>query len=93
MGTEGCRTALAMGADEDQNDLVPGCSVVLVSCVLLAGTSLDSYWSESGVSLVGLGVRALLGDSFLRAGFGSAGLWNSLSSGQRWRPEAARSFF
>jgi len=51
-----------LGTDGERKYPIPGCSAVLVPHVLLEGSSLDSYWSESGVSSVGLGVRALLGD-------------------------------
>jgi len=62
MHLEGCGVALALGADGDWKDPLPDWCLVPVFCVLLAGLSLDSYWSKSGVSPVGLGVRALLGD-------------------------------
>jgi len=44
---EGCGTALALGADEDQKDPVPGCLPLLVPYVLLKGPSLDRYSSKS----------------------------------------------
>lgn len=54
MGKEGCGIFLGPGADADWKDPVPGCSGVLVPCVLQVGPSLDSYWSESGGVTCGL---------------------------------------
>ena len=51
---------LLQGADGDWKDSVPSSYLVPVPCSLLAGPSLDSYWSESG-DLLNLGVRDLLG--------------------------------
>lgn len=62
LGMKGCGTALALGIEGVWKNRVPGCSLVSVTCVLLVGPSLRSYWSIIGVSPVVLGVRVLLGD-------------------------------
>jgi len=56
---KGYGIALGMGPDGDWKVPVPGCSAVPVPCVLLACPSLDSEWSKSHVSTLGLRMRAL----------------------------------
>lgn len=61
---------------------------------LLAGPSLDSYWSESVNLTCSLRSMGTLGRLALSAlNLGSGGYGTALALGHRWRPEARCIFF